>query len=336
MGETEKAIRIECEGAAMVPLARFKDFQGELKVLTEPRYQKLKTSIANEGFSFPMFIWRHGGRYDIIDGHQRLKTVNRMIKEEGYTLIGGALPVAYVSARTKKEAKRKVLLAASQFGRYDEQSVYNFIQASGIDFDNLRFEIDLPQIGLTKIDKWWREGKPAGGNGADALIEPPKKPTTKAGDVWAMGDHVLVCGDSRNPVDVDADLLVTDPPYGVDYGAKNEFLKEYDIGNSIQTPIENDGPGEAVHLWADAFSSAEQALARGACYYVTAPPGDPLLPMLEAMRDARIPSRHSIAWVKNHQVLTRTDYHYRHELVLYGWKEGAKHKFRGMNGETTV
>ncbi len=146
-----KQIRITCTGADMVDVDALEHFQGELKTLSDKEYRKLRQSIARKGFSFPVFVWRDkAGRLKVIDGHQRLNTLREMLKD-GYVLDGGRVPVAYIDAASEKDAKAKVLLAASQYGRYDEESVYRYIGEAGLDWGELKLEIDLPQISMGKL-----------------------------------------------------------------------------------------------------------------------------------------------------------------------------------------
>jgi len=150
-----KQIRITCKGAAMVLLCSLQHFQSNLKTLSEKEYAKLRKAIETSGFSFPLFVWRDKrGCHKVIDGHQRLFTIQQMMKE-GYTLAGGKLPVAWIEANSEKEAKKKVLLAASQYGRYTEESVYEFIGEGGLDFSELKLEMDLPQIHMGKLEVGW-------------------------------------------------------------------------------------------------------------------------------------------------------------------------------------
>ena len=165
------------------------------------------------------------------------------------------------------------------------------------------------------------------------------------GQLWRLGTHALLCGDSRQPEDVarvmggeQFALMVADPPYGVAYADKNEFLNTFAKGNRIQKPIVADhGTPEAMfELWQQAFSALRPHAAPGASYYVTGPQGgDLLFLLLTALKDAEFPLRHMLIWAKNNHVLGRSDYHYQHEPVLFGWVEGA-HAFYGGAGETSL
>lgn len=118
------------------------------------------------------------------------------------------------------------------------------------------------------------------------------------------------------------EMIFTDPPYGVSYSDKNRYLNAVGRGNCIQVPIENDSkpPEEMYGFWKKAFELARKYLADYSAYYVTAPQGgDLLMMMMMMMKDAGLPLRHCLIWVKNNHVLGRSDYNYKHEPILYGW-----------------
>lgn len=168
---------------------------------------------------------------------------------------------------------------------------------------------------------------------------------TKFGDVWICGDHRVMCGDSTNSAHVEAlcdgrrmNLLLTDPPYGVSYAEKNEFLNARGKGNGCQAPIENDSmtPDKTKALWDAMFASAFDVMADDASYYVTGPQGgDFLLLLLQlSLRDSGLILKHMLIWAKNNHVLGRCDYHYKHEPILYGWKK--THRWYGDHSQTSL
>jgi DNA modification methylase len=144
------------------------------------------------------------------------------------------------------------------------------------------------------------------------------------GDVWLLGSHRVMCGDSTSPTDVEklmagakADMVWTDPPYGVTVvGRTSEALT-----------IKNDNLDleSLEQLLRDAFSNACDFCNDGAVWYVAAPPGVPFISFAKPLLDLGI-WRHTLAWVKDSLVMSRADYHYRHESIFYGWKPGAAHQ----------
>jgi hypothetical protein len=127
-------IEIKCSAASSLPLSQMTEFQGELKSLSDVNYEKLKTSILSKGFSFPLFIWKTADINYIIDGHQRFKTLKKL-KEEGFEIPD--IPVAYIEAESFTEAKKKLLAAASHFGKIEGQGLYEFITEAQIDYNEV-------------------------------------------------------------------------------------------------------------------------------------------------------------------------------------------------------
>ena len=132
-----------------------------------------------------------------------------------------------------------------------------------------------------------------------------------------------------------ADLIFTDPPYGVSYVDKNDFLNSVDNGDRLVHAIENDDrdPEEMYEFWKKAFSNLYDVSKNKMAYYITAPQGgDLLLLLLQAIRDSGFALKHQLVWNKNNHVLGRCDYNYKHEPIIYGWKLNGTHTFYG-NGE---
>lgn len=169
----------------------------------------------------------------------------------------------------------------------------------------------------------------------------------KRGDVWVLGDHRLMCGDSISLDDVKklmggvkADMVFTDPPYGVSIGSKNEMLNSFDKAGCCTQNIENDtlSAEDLRILIVGAMTNARLSCEPDACYYVTAPLGGDLgLMMQEAMRNAGLPVRHILIWRKNIATfsLGRLDYDYQHEPIFYTWTE-KHHNYRKGDNRTSV
>ena len=165
---------------------------------------------------------------------------------------------------------------------------------------------------------------------------------TKLGDLWALGNHRLLCGDSTKIEDIEklmngekADMVFTDPPYNVSYADKNAFLNSVDNSNRIQDEIRNDHfkNDEEIKesLWKPAFKNMAMSSKETCSIYVTMPQGGAhMMMMMESIADAGWQVKHELVWVKNNHVLGRSDYFYKHEPILYGWKD--KHVFYG-NGK---
>lgn len=159
------------------------------------------------------------------------------------------------------------------------------------------------------------------------------------GEIYQLGNHRLMCGDSTDENDVQklmggekADLIVTDPPYGVSYTEKNEYLNS--LGKPLACPkaIENDSktPEEMYEFWRKVFGNLHANTTNEAAYYITAPQGgDLLLLLLQSVRDSGFQLKHILCWNKNNHVLGRCDYNYKHEPIVYGWKQKGTHHFYG-------
>lgn len=179
--------------------------------------------------------------------------------------------------------------------------------------------------------------------------EPPEEPRTKRGQIWQLGDHRLMCGDATSAEDVHlcvgggllADMVFTDPPYGVAIGDKNKLLdeaggksgrcKENIVGDTLTED-------ELYPLLKAAFVNVREASAEDAVYFVTSPQGGSLgLMMMMMMRDAGLPVRHVLMWRKNAPTFSvgRLDYDYQHEPIFYTWTE-RHHNFRRGQYRSTV
>jgi len=168
----------------------------------------------------------------------------------------------------------------------------------------------------------------------DAVPEPPPEPITKPGDRIVLGRHTLDCGDSTDAGAWDAllagrqaGMVWTDPPYGVRYVGKTKDA----------LTIENDALDAAgLQDFLRAALSLTWANCRaGGAWYVASPASDLFFEFATVLRELKV-WRHTLAWVKDQFVMGRCDYHYRHESIFYGWKEGAAHTWNGGRSQDTV
>ena len=137
-------LKISCEGATVLPLSSLIEFQGNLKPLSKENFAKLRRTIERKGFSFPVSVWQapDGINY-ILDGHQRLRIV-RSLAEDGWDIP--EIPVNLCQADSLKDAKERLLAAASQYGTVEGQGLYELMMEADLDFETLMQETAYPEI----------------------------------------------------------------------------------------------------------------------------------------------------------------------------------------------
>jgi DNA modification methylase len=168
---------------------------------------------------------------------------------------------------------------------------------------------------------------------------------SRRGDVWLLGEHRLGCGDSCCAADVDrlmagdiARLVVTDPPYNVNYGDKAEMLEDYlGAGNRITSAILNDNMDDVSFrkFLLDAYVQMFRVMADGAAIYVFHSETEGIN-FRTAFKEAGFYLSQCLIWLKSSIVLGRNDYHWRHEPALYGWKGTGTHKWYGGRKRSTA
>ena len=226
-----KTIQIKCETKDYLKLEDMTVMQGNLKLREDADYEKIKKSILTYSFSFPFFIWKSGKTNYLIDGTGRFNCLLKMQNEEGYLIP--ELPVVYIQCKNKTEAKQKLLRLNSQYGKMTRESVLEFAEDIDLNFD----EIALPD---TTIDFTDAEA-PQETEGDDEAPEVDEKsePVSKRGEMYELGNSILMCGDSTSAEDVarlmggeKADMVFTDPPYGMkkeNEGVANDNLNFDDL-----------------------------------------------------------------------------------------------------------
>lgn len=281
----------------------------------------LTKSLERFGYVDPI-IWNKRSRF-VVGGHQRLKVLRAKNMQE--------VPIVVVDLDDTEEKALNVALNSPHIaGEFtdDLQALLDEIRAKDtVLFDELR------------LDKLLRDVEAGASKGdAEAMPPIPTEAKTKLGDIYELGNHRLLCGDSTNAEDVRrilegarVDIMVTDPPYGVDYGAKNALLNSKDGGKRIEKNIEND-VGKDYRKWFASFLSLVP-WSDYATFYIC-------MSCLElhnlrlAIEDCELKWGDYLIWVKNNHVLGRKDYDAKHEFVVYGWPK--KHRFYAEEHRTTV
>jgi DNA modification methylase len=177
----------------------------------------------------------------------------------------------------------------------------------------------------------------------DDVPDPPAVPVTQPGDLWILGDHRLLCGDSTKADDVGrlmgsarASIVFTDPPYGVSAGAKNRMLNTFQKAGRCLTDIVDDdlSPEELEQRLLPAFVNCRTiVMAEDCTLFVCSPQGGELSMMMMMMQKAGLKARHVLIWKKNQPTFSmgRLDYDYQHEPILLTWVKRHKRPMQGSH-----
>lgn len=324
----EEKIRIRCKAATTIDIDELVEFQGDLKKLSTDSYEALKDDILTLGFISPIHVWEGQEKKYILDGHQRLKTLQAM-KKEGYAIP--EVPVTWVEADSLKEAKKQVLSLTSQFGEMTYAGLNQFLSDANLEVEEVMTNFRFPEIDFNEfIKKYSNEGEE--GPDPDEAPAIPKVPKSKPGELYELGPHKAICGDATNKADIAKlmgqdliDMVITDPPYNVDYEGKDGMK------------IKNDKMGN-TQFKEFLFKSYKN-------YFDFAKPACPMYVFHAdsegenfrwGMRESGWAVKQCLVWVKSAFVMGRQDYQWQHEPCLYGWKPGAKHPWYSDRKQSTV
>ena len=233
---------------------------------------------------------------------------------------------ALVEDVSDRLARERALRDNAQWGEWEEEELASLLSRLGSEESNLDVlgfdERDLQKL-LDSI-----ECPPALGD-PDDLPALPDEPEAKAGDLWLLGPHRLLCGDATSARDVSvlmgdeqAICLWTDPPYGV----------EYEGGTKRKLTLRNDSAEGLSKLLEESFAALDAALAAGAAVYVAHPPGALSVTFGSRFLAQGWRLHETLVWVKDSLVIGHSDYHYRHEPVLFGYKASQGRRGRGAGG----
>lgn len=232
-------------------------------------------------------------------------------------------------------------------GDYDDEMVT--AQLAELEHNDAFAALRLAELESEINDDLAAAMTPAAGNAdPDHVPEPPPIPITKRGDLWLLGDHRLLCGDSTSPEDVQrllgsdrAQLVATDPPYGVDYTATKAGMPISGLGNAQERwgDIENDDlKGDGLRAFLDKVLAAAMPIcAERPAFYVWHPSGALSGVFRDSMVAAGILIHRLLIWKKAGFVMTRSGmYHWAHETCFYGWRQGSVPPWYGEKNQTSV
>ena len=281
-------------------------------------YEKLKRSIEQFGYVEPVIWNKATGR--VVGGHQRLKVLMDM----GITEIDCVVV-------DMDEAKEKALNVALNkiSGDWDKDKLTLLIA----DLQGADFDVSLTGFDPAEIDDLFKDTLQDGVKDDDFDVEEElAKPTiTKAGDIWILGRHRLICGDSTKPEtfaqlmgSTKANLVLTDPPYNVNYEGSAGKIKNDNMADDA-----------FYNFLLDAYTQMHAAMADDASIYVFHADTEGLN-FRRAFADAGFYLSGCCIWKKQSLVLGRSPYQWQHEPCLYGWKKNGKHQWYTGRKETTI
>ena len=271
-------------------------------------------SIKEFGFKSPIIVDKDNV---IVAGHTRYKAAKRLKLKE--------VPCIVADDLTEEQIKA-FRLADNKVGEIAEW-----------DFDLLNMELesisfDMSSFGFNILNE--EEGKEIEEDEYDLeeKLKNIEEPKSKYGDIYQLGKHRLMCGDSTKIEDVEklmngnkVDLLITDPPYNVNYEG----------GNGLKIKNDNMDNDNFRKFLTDAFSTADSVMKEGAVFYIWHADSEGYN-FRGACFDNNWKVRQCLIWNKNSMVMGRQDYHWKHEPCLYGWKDGASHLWASDRKQTTI
>jgi DNA modification methylase len=286
---------------------------------------QIAASIAEFGWTNPILVGADGV---VIAGHARLLAARKL----------GISDVPVIVLDHLSDSQRRALVIADNRlalnAGWDEEMLRVELEALRED----EFNLDLLGFGVDEMDALLAEPEAAiaGNTDDDAVPETPETAVTVPGDVWLLGDHRLLCGDATQIDSVEkvlagglADMVFTDPPYNVNYGAtmKNKLRGK-------KRKIANDNLGDGFEQFLRDACTNILTVTKGAVYICMS--SSELHTLQKAFRDAGGHWSTFVIWAKNTFTMGRSDYQRQYEPILYGWKEGSDHFWCGARDQGDV
>ena len=289
---------------------------------SDEQVAQIAASIKEFGWTNPILV---DGNNGLIAGHGRLLAARKLNMDK--------IPV--IELAHLSEIQKKALIIAdnklSLNADWDNDLLMLELQQLNID------EFDLALLGFDEKELDALLNPITGTLGLtdeDAVPDIPDEPKTKLGDVYILGNHRLMCGDSCSVTDMDklvndrqVDMWLTDPPYNVAYEGKTK-----DALTIQNDSMSDDGFRQFLR---DAYVTANTVMKSGAVFYIWHADSEGYN-FRGAAHDAGWKVRQCLIWKKSSLVMDRQDYHWKHEPCLYGWKEGASHLWAADRKQTTI
>lgn len=284
----------------------------------DKEYEKIKKSIVEFGYVDPIIVNFDG---TVIGGHQRLTVLSDL----------GYKEVQCVQVRIEDENKVKSLNVALNkiTGAWNEELLADLM----VDLQDADFNLDLTGFEAPEIDQLFSKvhNKEVKEDDFDVDGELTKPTISKQGDIWYLGKHRVICGDSTKLEtyqlllgDKKANLIVTDPPYNVNVEETAGKIKNDDMSDA-----------DFYQFLFNMFVNVEQSMEEDASIYVFHADTEGLN-FRKAFKDAGFYLSGCCVWKKNALVLGRSPYQWQHEPVLYGWKQKGKHQWFSDRKQTTI
>lgn len=284
---------------------------------------KVAASIKEYGFRQPIVV---DEEMVIIAGHTRLQAAGQLGLKKVPVHIATGLTKAQIKAyrladnRTHEDSEWDDELLAIELGELDE----------------LGFDLDLTGFEAVELEELLGGAAMNGLTDDDEVPEAPAVAVSKEGDIWLLGDHRLICGDSTTAKtmkalmgDELADMVFTDPPYNVDYG---QSMKDKARGKTRK--IKNDNLGDDFQQFLSDACKEMVKVCKGALYICMS--SSELHTLFHAFKEAGGKWSTFIIWGKNHFTMGRADYQRQYEPILYGWPEGSKHFWCGARDQSDL
>ncbi|NBX72982.1 MAG: site-specific DNA-methyltransferase [Alphaproteobacteria bacterium] len=288
---------------------------------SDAQVAQIAASIKEFGFTNPVLIDGEGG---IIAGHGRVIAARKL----------GLSEVPCIRLEHLTEAQKRAYVIADNRLALNSGWDTEMLKVEFADLQELGFDLELTGFDLDEIKELLAPVGTEGLTDPDDAPPLPETPRTVPGDIWVMGKHRLLCGDSTSMDDLAklckgqlVDMWLTDPPYNVAYeGKTKDALK-----------IKNDemGDDQFRQFLRDAYTAADTVMKPGAVFYIWHADSEGYN-FRGAAKDAGWTVRQCLIWEKSSMVMGRQDYHWKHEPCLYGWKEGAGHLWAADRKQTTI